>query len=587
MNGNPGEPNPWLNNGHPPVSPQASWVEYLRWMRFFSDNGTVASGTILQLFKQFEVGDISQRLNQLSDRTKELADFWFEANCPGRIRVGGTKGPEQMLLPAFDALGMPYIPSSTLKGVARAIATEQVQTEQVQTSEIDHIFGNIDPDSSCMGQVIFLDAYPVGENDKLGGLQLDMANQIWKWNGTQPPQYHTNPNIFTSLEKPKFIIGLRKSTNCSDETFERVIHWLKAGLAEGVGAQVNTGYGALVSDVKPNPERRIFRIRFQLEGQLIHGHQTFNGWERNQHSTNWKPPGTAVAELRPTAFRSMLRYWFRALGLGVLSSEQVRDLELELFGGIEPKPSTGMFRVEVQGQIERQLSRQSSGLATGILTFRYCPHANRQGSDRVLKPLLQHLTWLMFHLGGVGQGARRPCYSRNSNPYWRGTQLICTEEHEFWHRPANIAEFKLLFVKRMRRFYQLLGELSNSNIDTNNPNRVFDDEPTATQWAEAIDRHCEIVCVSGRNINHKPFALAELHQLAHNGERNYNSALCGNSNEMPSPIWITKIETYQVVTVFGAQEENRSKYIEILDQKAEAFETLWPLPRIKKPGGTK
>jgi len=31
-----------------------------------------------------------------------------------------------------------------------------------------------------------------------------MANQIWKWENNQPPEYKTNPNICIALEKPIF-----------------------------------------------------------------------------------------------------------------------------------------------------------------------------------------------------------------------------------------------------------------------------------------------------------------------------------------------------------------------------------------------
>lgn len=576
MNGNH-VPEPWLNGRHPVTAEEASWVEYLRWMRVTPEDKTVKSGTILQLFKQFERGDLSKHLNRLSDRTQRIADMSFQVTCPWRIRVGGIRGPEEILLPAFDALGMPYIPSSTLRGVARAIATRQIGS-----AEVDRIFGNINPESSSMGQVIFLDAYPVvTENDDLGGIQLDMANQIWKWEGTQPPEYNTNPNVLVSLERPTFIIGVRRGVGCSQETCDRVLNWLKSGLVEGIGSRVNTGYGKLESDVQQKSEWHLLRIPFELKGQLIHGYQTFREWNQNNQG-NWDFGGRAVAELRPTAFRSMLRYWFRALALGVLPSETVRDLELDLFGGIEPDPHTGVFRVEVRGEIKQQLSRESPGLATGFLEFRQCPHADRQISDRTLKLFLQSVTWLMFHLGGIGLGARRPCYSRQNRPtppYWRGSTLISTSTHDFWHRPGNPAEFQSRFVKRMQQFYRVLAELSKADIDPRNPLAVLPDSPTATTWAEAIDRQCEIVCVSGKTANHKPFALAQLHQLANQGNGHYNSALCGNSNKTPSPIWIAQVEDYQVVTVFGAQEENRSEYLNILDNFAQNFYTLWPLPR--------
>ncbi len=75
---------------------------------------TPNSGTLLDLLSRFKQNDWCATLNYLTQRTRNLAHESFEAKCSWRIRVGGTKGPESMLLPAFDNLGMPYIPHLSL-----------------------------------------------------------------------------------------------------------------------------------------------------------------------------------------------------------------------------------------------------------------------------------------------------------------------------------------------------------------------------------------------------------------------------------------------------------------------------------------
>ncbi|MEA5470084.1 RAMP superfamily CRISPR-associated protein [Spirulina sp. 06S082] len=575
-------PSLWFDNRIPKPASSASLVEYLRWMRVYVDNGTIKSGTILELFQKFEnKSDSSRRLQRLCDRIERLADESFIAECSWRVRVGGLRGPEQMLLPAFDASGIPYIPSSTLKGIARSAAEAEVGEKRSR-----EIFGTIETDSNVMGQVAFLDAYPLPdeeEDNSNGGLSLDIANQIWKWEGTQFPRYNTNPNLFVSLKESRFRVGLRK-LNCDDATFARVVNWLKLGLSRGIGAQVNSGYGTLIAE-DTEPEKPLMLVRFELTGQLIHGHQEFNEWK-----TDWNSPGNAVAELRPIAFRSMLRYWFRALAAGVLSNAKVQELEMDLFGGLEP-PRTGVFRLEVDGTIERLPSRRSPGLMKGNLSFFLCSCAHRQVEKSLLKKLLQYLTWLAFHLGGVGQGARRPCYDRTQRanarpPYWRGSTLKATSSHPFWANPDNVEEFQELFAKRMRGFYKVLGELVGTKLNFRKPRSVRPQLPTETQWAEAIDVQCEIVCVAGKASNYKPFALAELHSLAYQNDGSYNPALCGDSNTKPSPIWIADIDSnYQVVTVFGAREATRMGYLDRLNVKvvkASDFVELWPLPKPKK-----
>ncbi len=570
-------PNIWLEPQQPNLSSNASFVEYLRWMRFLTGDGTVDSGTILELFDRFrETATFTEDLNRRCARIRRLADESFEASCPWRVRVGGTRGPEQMLLPAFDALGLPYIPSSTLKGVARNAAAREANE-----AEVKRIFGTIDGDTGSMGQVVFLDAYPTSD-DRLGGLQLDMANQIWKWDGDSPPEYNTNPNTFVSLEKPTFVIGLRRGFNCDEQTFARTVTWLKKGLIEGIGAQVNTGYGTLETE-GVSSDRPIFRLLFDIEGQLIHGNQQFKGWNWSDDANTWKPPGQAIAELRPTAFRSVMRYWFRVFALGILSPRDVRDLELKIFGGIEPEAKTGLFRLELVPVEEIQKpSASESGRASGQLVFKRCQHASYQSSDAKQTPkkfekdisiFLKKLTWLMFHLGGVGQGARRPCYDRRNRPrppYWRGATLIPDHPSEMWQRPRNVTELKNSFRNNLRTFYKATLYLKGMQGNPRIPNL------RSTDCAEVADENCRIVAVSGPVQNAKPFALWKLHEQANLGNGQYDPELCGSMGGPPSPIWIAKVDRLQVVTIFDITNGKRFDYFETLTSQPDA-QILFPL----------
>ena len=274
--GNNQTPSPWLDSNNPPQpDSKASFVEYLRWMREpereYKDATKIQ---ILQLAQ--ENANYHDRLKQLNQRTELIAgkENTFTVKCPWRIRVGGHRGPENILLPAFDALGMPYIPASTLRGVARTQAIREIiATENIKWSAAEQkvapYFGSIETDNpkDSAGKVIFLDAYPLPS--KTGGLSLDMANNIWKWDDNRQPKYESNPNIFLSLHKSEFLIGLRLASNCQDrEVLNKVRQWLIAGLQAGVGSQINTGYGQLVIEDKNKFDREFFRVKFALEGQL-------------------------------------------------------------------------------------------------------------------------------------------------------------------------------------------------------------------------------------------------------------------------------------------------------------------------------
>ena len=598
--GNNSQPSPWL--GHPldPTpnpDPTAGFVEYLRWMRAPLD--AFKDGTKAELAHQVETRiNFGARLKVLNERTQRIASNTFQVTCPWRIRVGGAKGPESMLLPAFDPLGIPYIPSSTLCGVARSQAIRELMQERNLSWEqadkaVAPWFGHLQADEKDRaGKVIFLDAYPVPtrpqrredpDNSKTGGLAVDIANSIWKWNGKNL-DYSPNPNLFFSLKQATFLIGLRKGPGCTDEMLDQVKEWLIQGLEQGVGSQVNTGYGRLIPlgkslDKMPG---EFLRLPFELEGQLIHGRQVAN-WNLGRNRYDNRP----IAEVRPVAFKNMLRYWFRTFALGVLPVKQVQEWEGQLFGAITPQQKHGWIHVDLlNGKVSRPEPNQrgeAAGQQEGILVLSFsseCQNYASQAEQEAVKRLFTNLTWMMFHLGGVGQGARRPCYSRQDRdrpPWWRGSTLIPKSESPFWELPGSVVEFQKLFQKRLGSFFEALKTLTQQAINPNSPQsfgRVDRDK-----WPEAVDANCKIVVCSGRKDFHKPYALATLHRLGRRGEGQYDRFLCGGvqGGAVPSPVWIADLDDYQVVTVFGATVDPRRKYLDELKRGADDFQVIWPL----------
>jgi CRISPR-associated protein Cmr6 len=579
-------PSPWLNPENPPQpNSEASFVEYLRWMRSPEENDTIKNSTKVQILQTAsEKANYSKRLQELTRRTKLIAQNSFEVQCPWRIRVGGHRGPESILLPAFDALGIPYIPSSTLRGVARTQAIREIMAKQniewkEAEKQIAAWFGSVETKNKedQAGKVVFLDAYPLPNQNVLA---VDMANNIWKWENNLP-KYSPNPNPFLSLEKPMFMIGLRLASGCQDQQIlEKVKQWLLSGLQAGVGSQVNTGYGQLNPAGKLNNQSEFFRVEFSIKGQLIHGHQKFkNITQPYKTANNGKlvPNTINHAEVRPVAFKSMLRYWFRTFALGVLDTTAVQNWENIIFGGINPSKEYGWLMVRVlEGKItqkEAQNKKDNVGSQEGILTLNYSPEAPKDKQDNLQK-LIKNLTWLMFHLGGIGQGARRPCYSRENRqyaPWWRGSSLIPDSEDLFLELPETTQQLQKLFRQRIEAFYQalqILGvnfnyrQLRNCGTVRNN------------QWTEAIDANCRIIVCSGKEDFGKPYALSILHsdELKFNG--NYDGNLCGKVGReqvKPSPIWIADLGNYQVVTVFGANVNPRQKYLETLKNSLPIF----------------
>ena len=581
------QPSPWLQH---PLDPkpnphaQSSFVEYLRWAR---DPGTSAdkNATKTELVDLALKADYRRRLKQLSDRTRKLASGGrcFEVTADWRVRVGGSKGPESMLLPAFDATGMPYIPSSALRGVARAQAirelTQKTGDRKAAEKEVAAWFGSLDAaEGDRTGKVIFLDAYPL-PTDQLGGLAADMANNIWSWDG-DTTKYSPNPNLLLSLKASQFCVGLRPRSGCTPEQLEQVERWLRQGLATGVGSQVNSGYGVLTDGITSDRRQPWVQVKVNLEGQLIHGRQKFTQWRQNPNNGLWQMRGAAEAEARPIAFKSALRYWFRSLGLGVLPPASVQALEAQLFGAIVPKPTQGWLTVQLQQAAvtvrEAQQDEDKPGRLGGNLLISPNDSLPEVHRDAV-KELIRNLTWLTFRFGGTGQGARRPRYSRKSRryaPWWRGNDcklLALVENDTFWRLPLDISALQRRLEERLRGFYRSLQELTGQPLKLRSAGNV-----TARDWPEVVDSSARIIVVSGEMLRDKPFALAVLHDRSLNPGNGYNGDLCGKvqGGVKPSPVWIQNFrdkegdDLYQIVTVFGATQNPRRQYLDLLKQKA-------------------
>lgn len=589
-------PYPWLRET-PEPSCNAGFVEYLREMRPINLDSKDKDPTKIQILQLATTNaQYRERLKELNRRTKVIAgksatgnDNWFSVQSLWRVRVGGHRGPESILLPAFDALGMPYIPASTLRGVARNQAIRYfVVTEdldwQAAEKKIAPYFGSLDADGADRsGKVIFLDAYPNGKNLS-GGLMVDMANNIWDWNDS-PPKYRPNPNAFLSLNQAEFIIGLRPFGKCTPEVFQQVRGWLITGLSQGVGAQINTGYGTMVTK-ESSPGKGFLSINFILEGQLIHGQQKFSNIEepyQYDQKGNLKPFMKAVPETRSVAFKSMLRYWFRTFALGVLSTNDVQNLESKLFGGIKPQ-CRGWLRVEIlDGETMPFENGDDCGTQSGRLVLHFSAEVPTELHCES-EQLFKNLTWLMFHLGGVGQGARRPCYERKNRgaPRWRGSDLFCKSEDPFWVLPESIDDLQNLFQFRIQCFYKALGAVADKELQVRSAGAV-----SSQQWVEAIDTSAVIFLCTGEDVYCKPYALSVMHSdslkkevvieektNSHSRKDSsslprpnkpttitkliYDPDLCGRTTKddlKPSPVWISSFGDFQVVTIFGVNED--------------------------------
>jgi CRISPR-associated protein Cmr6 len=470
---------------------------------------------------------------------------------------------------------MPYIPSSTLRGVARNQAIREIMAEnnlewKDAEKEIAPYFGDINAKEkkNKTGKVVFFDAYPLPS--KNGGLEMDMANNIWSWKDDSL-EYSPNPNPFFSLKESTFLIGLRLASNCQDEKIlEQVKQWLKKGLQLGIGSQVNTGYGQfIVSGKNPRLESEFYRLDFDLEGQLIHGYQKFEKGKPRPQS-----------EVRPVAFKSMMRYWFRVFASGVLPINEVQEIEAKLFGSINPR-KYGYLKVNTTETPSHSKNEQYGSVILSLSTETPTSQINS------LKKLYKHLLWFIVNMGGIGQGARRPKYKRSSNPQIRGCTIYINNDEEFWETPNSIQLVQRQFQARLRDFYNSLGQVVGADIDTNNLRTVG--QVSQNFWNDVADSNCKILVCKGENSSNKVYALKVLHSPEFNPNGNYNPDLCGKvgikkEDTKPSPVWIANVGdddhfSCQIVTVFGANLNPRQEFIRQLrsNTSPQNFAQIFPL----------
>ncbi|MCS7219857.1 MAG: type III-B CRISPR module RAMP protein Cmr6 [Anaerolineae bacterium] len=184
----------------------------------------------------------------------------FEATTEWRLIVGlGQKGPLEVGFTFHRLYGIPIIPGSALKGLARAYA---YLVERRGESDIDFcdIFGRAPKleETSQAGKAIFFDAIPLSQPQ----FDLDIMNPHYPkyYQGDEPPTDWQSPvPIYFLALKPgscfAFAVGWRGLLDSEGQRLRSLaVKWLKAGLEElGAGAKTSAGYGYFYFISPPQP----------------------------------------------------------------------------------------------------------------------------------------------------------------------------------------------------------------------------------------------------------------------------------------------------------------------------------------------
>ena len=181
-------------------------------------------------------------IKNFQDRDYKVKLFSLTTDYRLILGLGGTSVLETgfTLHPLY---GFPYIPASSLKGVARAYAEI---VEDASKDLIQEIFGSEVKDrileTNRQGKVVFLDGIPI----KFPKLEVDIMNPHYGsyYQGNEPPADYLSPNpinFLTIAPGTTFSFALFSK----EETLTRKAEkWLKGGLKElGAGGKTNSGYG--------------------------------------------------------------------------------------------------------------------------------------------------------------------------------------------------------------------------------------------------------------------------------------------------------------------------------------------------------
>ena len=505
----------------------------------------------------------------LVQRTESLADKTVDAEFPWRVRVGGLLGFQEILLPVFHpTYGIPYVPASSIKGVVRSWAQKALPDKR---EDIDRLLGHMksSKDRSSKGRlaaVQFLDSFPSGPC-----LSVDVATPQWKWDANNRVKYKPEPHPMLSMESVTLKIGIKRTSLGNDSDVNTVQKWLeKALIAEGLGGRMSAGYGRT---------RQALQTARSDIGQYVASKHSFELWSEGIHGIS-----RDVNEFRPVAVRGMLRYWFRAIALGLYSPEQCRSLESELFGAIEPSAITGSLRVSAL--IKDEDSQEN-------MPYMAKGHVKLEAKEEEHLRLAQHLLKLASHLGGVGQGARRPLHW-NSNRF-RGCYWQLTDTGA---ELGNDADSWTTFFKSMKHAFSDVVPLGSTPVQQH----PGDDE---RRYQGVLNQAARIYLVPSQKLKHpeqvkdwrregdrpkvRGAALEFFYGSGFKGDNlsNGNDANTVNKNVggqrgIPSFVWISSNrlrlpeEAYQVMTIFDVSQDDRARFLQLLRSQRGVVQ-VWPV----------
>lgn len=508
---------------------------------------------------------------QLSRRTELLAggaEHTLPISFNWRLRVGGTRGFDERLLPAFHPVfGVPYIPASTLKGAARAWARKQKATD------IETILGMLDGTIAKAAKVEFLDAFPTSHC-----LDVDVATPQWNWgrqNSSLQVNYQPTPFPMLSLKQPTLIIGLRPTKPEYAKYVPIVRNWLENALKCGIGSRVSGGYGRALEQIATLP--RSCSYGFELWTQGMYG--------SNPPSSQNEYKGTP--EFRPTAVRGILRYWFRSIALSLYDPAACQTLEKQVFGTLGQ-----------QGKVN--VSVVFNDTARSTAPFDYAGKIHLEAVDSAHLTLMRELLILASHLGGVGCGSRRPLHLLDVNGQLMMRGCNWSVDVEGFPLACDANQWRS-FVQRLHAAFNAVQPSMRTYLSSPG-------EPKNERKQDVLDANAQIWLLRSPNLiqpeNNVNWSDTNLRGAAlnlmygddrfkgYNNKSERGNSRVGGGLGTPSFVWIKSIfpqddTPYQAVAIFGANQFDRQAFATALRQAGALPVFNSPPNSLGNPGSSR
>lgn len=187
-------------------------------------------------------------------KENKIQTFTITAKTSSPFITGlGSGHPTETGMILDRNLGVPYIPSSSIKGVLRLAYAVNIADgrSEVPDSELEKYFGSTDTNKSKRGQLIFLDAYPRGNVE----LKVDIMNPHFGkyYDGTNKQPVETESPVpikfLTIKQGTEFVFNcaylpLDEKDRSDDKVKDDVEKMFSTAFSKvGFGGKTSIGYG--------------------------------------------------------------------------------------------------------------------------------------------------------------------------------------------------------------------------------------------------------------------------------------------------------------------------------------------------------